>query len=48
MIKIKNPSFHRQIGVVHHKEKYMGYAAREFIDLLKKTTEAYHLLLPST
>ncbi|MEK3912158.1 LysR family transcriptional regulator [Paenibacillus sp. FSL H7-0331] len=48
IIKIENPSFHRQIGVVHHKEKYMGYAAREFIDLLKKTTEAYHLLLPST
>lgn len=34
LIKIQNPTLRREIGIVHHKEKYLGYAARGFIELL--------------
>lgn len=33
-IKIVNPSISKEIAIVHHKEKYIGSAARNFIDLL--------------
>ncbi|BBI34911.1 LysR family transcriptional regulator [Cohnella abietis] len=39
MIRIENPAINRQIGLVYHKEKYMGFAAREFMNLLKNTTK---------
>jgi len=34
VIKIENPSICKEITIVHHKEKYIGYAARGFINLL--------------
>ncbi|MBB6671810.1 LysR family transcriptional regulator [Cohnella nanjingensis] len=37
MIKIENPSVRRQIGLVYHKEKYIGFAAQQFIRLLRQT-----------
>ncbi|MEH6995006.1 LysR family transcriptional regulator [Neobacillus drentensis] len=33
-IKIESPAICNEIAVVHHKEKYIGSAARSFIDLL--------------
>ncbi|PET47233.1 LysR family transcriptional regulator, partial [Bacillus sp. AFS001701] len=34
VIKIVNPAISKEIAIVHHKEKYIGSAARNFIDLL--------------
>ncbi|MEH7350493.1 LysR family transcriptional regulator [Gottfriedia acidiceleris] len=34
VIKIVNPVITKEIAIVHHKEKYIGSAARNFIDLL--------------
>ncbi|MFF2876080.1 LysR family transcriptional regulator [Gottfriedia sp. NPDC057991] len=34
VIKIVNPGITKEIAIVHHKEKYIGSAARNFIDLL--------------
>ncbi|MEH7305559.1 LysR family transcriptional regulator [Neobacillus drentensis] len=34
VIKIENPAICKEIAIVHHKEKYIGYAARCFIDLM--------------
>ncbi|MDQ0971183.1 LysR family cyn operon transcriptional activator [Neobacillus niacini] len=34
VINIVNPTICRQVGIVVHKDKYIGYAARQFIDLL--------------
>ncbi|MGG1678498.1 LysR family transcriptional regulator [Neobacillus sp. NRS-1170] len=34
VIKIENPAICKEIAIVHHKEKYIGSAARSFIDLL--------------
>jgi len=34
VIKIENPAICKEITIVHHKEKYIGFAARGFIDLL--------------
>ncbi|MBV7509085.1 LysR family transcriptional regulator [Bacillus sp. sid0103] len=34
VIKIENPAICKEIAIVHHKEKYIGHAARCFIDLL--------------
>ncbi|MBP1994104.1 LysR family transcriptional regulator [Paenibacillus eucommiae] len=42
IIKIENPSIRRQIGLIYHKEKYMGFAAREFINVLKTTVTETH------
>ncbi|CAH1203821.1 HTH-type transcriptional regulator CynR [Paenibacillus allorhizoplanae] len=33
-IKIVNPMLQREIGIIHHKDKYVSQAARLFIDLL--------------
>ncbi|MGG3466275.1 LysR family transcriptional regulator substrate-binding protein [Neobacillus pocheonensis] len=34
IIKIENPTICNEIAIIHHKEKYIGSAARSFIDLL--------------
>ncbi|WP_256941095.1 LysR family transcriptional regulator [Bacillus sp. EAC] len=34
VIKIVNPVITKEIAIVHHKEKYIGSAARNFMDLL--------------
>ncbi|MGG3466277.1 LysR family transcriptional regulator [Neobacillus pocheonensis] len=34
VIKIENPTICNEIAIVHHKEKYIGSAARSFIDFL--------------
>ncbi|WP_026565614.1 LysR family transcriptional regulator [Bacillus sp. UNC41MFS5] len=34
VIKIENPAICKEIAIVHHKEKYIGSAARSFIDLM--------------
>nr|WP_264373540.1 LysR family transcriptional regulator [Paenibacillus psychroresistens] len=36
IIKIENPAICRQVGLIYHKEKYIGSAAREFMSLIKK------------
>jgi DNA-binding transcriptional LysR family regulator len=33
-IKIKNPAIIREVTIVHHKQKYIGTAAKGFIELL--------------
>ncbi len=35
-IKIKNPTIIREVTIVHHKQKYIGSAARGFIEILIK------------
>ncbi|UNJ81403.1 LysR family transcriptional regulator (plasmid) [Bacillus sp. CMF21] len=35
-IKIKNPTIIREVTIVHHKQKYIGTAARGFIEILIK------------
>ncbi|MDR6550246.1 LysR family transcriptional regulator [Paenibacillus qinlingensis] len=35
-IKIVNPTLNREIGIIHHKDKYVSKAARLFIDLLSQ------------
>ncbi|REK76772.1 LysR family transcriptional regulator [Paenibacillus paeoniae] len=37
MVRIDNPPLRREIGLVYHKEKYIGYAAQQFIRLLRET-----------
>ena len=34
VIKIVNPIISKEVAIVHHKEKYIGAAARNFIDVL--------------
>lgn len=46
-IKIENPSLCRQIGVIYHKDKYLGHAARKFIELLKEHVGTLHLASPT-
>jgi DNA-binding transcriptional LysR family regulator len=46
-IKIENPSLCRQIGVIYHKDKYLGHAARKFIELLKEHVGTLQLALPT-
>lgn len=36
VIKIINPTIKREITIVHHKQKYLGTAARGFIELFMK------------
>jgi len=38
-IRIKNPTVKREVTVIHHKQKYIGTAARGFIELLIKFME---------
>lgn len=33
-IKITNPAFHKQVSIVYHKQKYIGTAAKGFIEIL--------------
>jgi len=35
-IKLENPTIRRQIGLAYHKEKYLGFAARQFITMLQQ------------
>lgn len=39
-IPVSNPSLEREIGVVYLKNKYMGGAAKEFMELIRKQAEA--------
>nr|WP_202887515.1 LysR family transcriptional regulator [Cohnella zeiphila] len=41
IIPLSNPSLRREIGVVYLKDKYIGNAAREFIELLKKQVQSF-------
>ena len=34
VIKLVNPVICKEIAIVHHKDKYIGNAARNFIELL--------------
>ncbi|WP_141529297.1 LysR family transcriptional regulator substrate-binding protein, partial [Bacillus sp. AFS001701] len=34
VIKIVNPIISKEVAIIHHKEKYIGAAARNFIDVL--------------
>lgn len=38
-IAIQNPTLSRQVGIVYHRDKYMGKASRGFIDLLTAHVE---------
>ncbi|MCU6710187.1 LysR family transcriptional regulator [Paenibacillus sp. J5C_2022] len=43
MIEIMNPPIRRQIGLVYHKEKFIGYAAQQFIYLLQQSIAKHGL-----
>lgn len=38
-IRIINPTIKREVTIIHHKQKYIGTAARGFIELLMKYIE---------
>lgn len=46
VIKIVNPTICRQVGIVIHKDKYIGFAARRFIDMLTDHVKNLNLKEP--
>ncbi|MGO4545732.1 LysR family transcriptional regulator [Paenibacillus sp. 2TAB23] len=40
-VKIINPSIKRTIGLIYHKEKYIGFAARKFIELIRSRVSSF-------
>ncbi|MFF2888362.1 LysR family transcriptional regulator [Paenibacillus sp. NPDC057967] len=44
MVKIENPPVRRSIGLIYHKEKYIGFAAQQFINLLRQTIVDHDLI----
>jgi len=45
MVRIDNPPLRRKIGLVYHKEKYIGFAAQQFIRLLRQRLSSMTWLL---
>ncbi|MBW7460242.1 LysR family transcriptional regulator substrate-binding protein, partial [Paenibacillus sepulcri] len=43
ILKLNAPALHRKIGVIHHRDRYTGFAAREFIELLHRGAEVSSL-----
>lgn len=41
IIHLSNPSLRREVGVIYLKDKYMGSAAREFIELIQKHVQLF-------
>jgi DNA-binding transcriptional LysR family regulator len=48
VIKIVNPTLCRRIGIVHHKDKYVGFAAKQFMDLLTNHVKMMKFEQPQT